>query len=367
MPQNVSSFSLPKLKIFFQSQRASVEGQSNAHLVQFIKSAKKTLDCAIYDFKQQDVLDALKRMSKKVKLRIAYDGGKKKAVTGGAKADPKPPGTEDALRKAGLLKFATAIHVSGGHLMHSKYIVRDASSVWTGSGNWTHGGLELQDNNFLAIDSVPLAAAYTTNFEDLVARDHTHPAKPKKVSARLLMARPPIKVGSDKLSLFFSGSGTEEIETAAIALIQKARKLRIIAMLISDPGILQALTAFKPAGKDIAGVLDPHEMKQVMKPPHGKSKVPASMFWFANGDKRFVAALSHAFSPNDNNDFMHNKVMIIDDHTVITGSYNFSENAESNDENMLIIHSAQVAAAYNRYFHALQAQYKKHGAPLPPV
>ena len=102
MPQNISSLSLPKLNIFFQSQRASVDGQSNAHLVQFIKSAKKTLDCAIYDFKQQDVLDALKSMSKKVKLRIAYDGGKKKAVTGGAKADPKPPGTEDALRKSGL-------------------------------------------------------------------------------------------------------------------------------------------------------------------------------------------------------------------------------------------------------------------------
>jgi phosphatidylserine/phosphatidylglycerophosphate/cardiolipin synthase-like enzyme len=235
MPQNVSSISLPKLNVFFQSHRASIEGQSNAHLVQFIKSAKKTLDCAIYDFKQQDVLDALKSMSKKVKLRIGYDGGKKKAVTGGAKADPKPPGTEDALRKAGLLKFATAIHTSGGHLMHSKYIVRDSSAVWTGSGNWTHGGLELQDNNFLAIDSVPLAAAYTTNFESLLATDHTHPAKPKKVSANLVMARPPIKVGFVELSLFFSGSGTEEIETAVIALIQKARKLRIIAMLISDP------------------------------------------------------------------------------------------------------------------------------------
>lgn len=48
-----------------------------------------------------------------------------------------------------------------------------------------------------------------------------------------------------------------------------------MAMQISDPGILQALGKFKPANKDIKGVLDPHEMKQVMYPSHGKPKNPA--------------------------------------------------------------------------------------------
>ena len=37
--------------------------------------------------------------------------------------------------------------------------------------------------------------------------------------------------------------------------------------------------------------------------------------------------------------------MIIDDRIVITGSYNFSENAESNDENTLILESGDVADA----------------------
>ena len=64
---------------------------------------------------------------------------------------------------------------------------------------------------------------------------------------------------------------------------------------------------------------------------------------------------------------MHNKVMIIDDKVVITGSYNFSENAEVNDENLLAIESAAVAAAYDRYFNALFTQYKKTGLPLPPA
>jgi phosphatidylserine/phosphatidylglycerophosphate/cardiolipin synthase-like enzyme len=106
-------------------------------------------------------------------------------------------------------------------------------------------------------------------------------------------------------------------------------------------------------------------MKQVMNPPRGKSKIPAALFWFAREDKRFVAALYHAYSEYDNNDFIHNKVMIIDDRIVITGSYNFSGNAESNDENMLILESGAVAA-YTAYFDVLFEQYQKHDAQLPP-
>jgi phosphatidylserine/phosphatidylglycerophosphate/cardiolipin synthase-like enzyme len=105
-------------------------------------------------------------------------------------------------------------------------------------------------------------------------------------------------------------------------------------------------------------------MKQVMNPPRGKSKIPAALFWFARNDKRFVAAPSHAYSQNDNNGFMHNKVMIIDDRIVITGSYNFSEAAESNDENILILRSTEAAAAYTAYFDRLFEQYQKRGAPL---
>lgn len=44
----------------------------------------------------------------------------------------------------------------------------------------------------------------------------------------------------------------------------------------------------------------------------------------------------------------HNKVMIIDEKEVITGSYNYSHNAQyRNAENMVIIHSSAIA---HRYF-----------------
>jgi phosphatidylserine/phosphatidylglycerophosphate/cardiolipin synthase-like enzyme len=104
-----------------------------------------------------------------------------------------------------------------------------------------------------------------------------------------------------------------------------------------------------------------------MKVAMGK-KATDPKFWFAQGDPRFVFAPSKPFdnTGKDTNNFMHNKVMIMDDKVVITGSYNFSENAEANDENMLVMESTAVAKAYDEYFNALFALYKKTGPKLPP-
>jgi phosphatidylserine/phosphatidylglycerophosphate/cardiolipin synthase-like enzyme len=48
-----------------------------------------------------------------------------------------------------------------------------------------------------------------------------------------------------------------------------------------------------------------------------------------------------------NDNLMHHKVIILDENIIVTGSYNFSANAEeSNDENLVIIHNSEVAAAF---------------------
>jgi len=48
---------------------------------------------------------------------------------------------------------------------------------------------------------------------------------------------------------------------------------------------------------------------------------------------------------------LHHKVIVIDGRTVITGSYNFSRSAETrNDENVVVLHDADVAASYLEEF-----------------
>ena len=54
---------------------------------------------------------------------------------------------------------------------------------------------------------------------------------------------------------------------------------------------------------------------------------------------------------------LHHKVFIIDDQTVITGSFNISANAtDSNDENLLIIRDADLAAQYVAEFNRRWAE-----------
>ena len=44
----------------------------------------------------------------------------------------------------------------------------------------------------------------------------------------------------------------------------------------------------------------------------------------------------------------HNKVMIIDGNTTITGSFNFTSSAEDNAENMLIIDDQNITTIYEQ-------------------
>ena len=60
--------------------------------------------------------------------------------------------------------------------------------------------------------------------------------------------------------------------------------------------------------------------------------------------------------------FLHDKVMIIDDNIVVTGSFNFSASAaNSNDENVLIIHNTGIANAYLKEFDQRWAE----AVPIP--
>ena len=53
-----------------------------------------------------------------------------------------------------------------------------------------------------------------------------------------------------------------------------------------------------------------------------------------------------AISLDDEHEWAHDKVMILDGEVVITGSYNWTAKAESNWENLLVIDCAELAKSY---------------------
>ncbi len=120
MAKNISTFQAPGLSVYFYSQRAKVNSNPTKHLADFINAASKSLLCAIYDLEDPSILLALKSAAArlKTKLHIIYDAGKSKAQRAGITADPKPSKTGQLIKKNGLDRYATGVHVQGGNLMH---------------------------------------------------------------------------------------------------------------------------------------------------------------------------------------------------------------------------------------------------------
>src|SRR6266852_374697 len=204
---SASTFTATGLNFYFQSARAKIDEKAVSQLVKFIQGAKHSLDVAIYDMRNADVLKALKDMSAKVQLHILYDAGK--AGGSSTTVDPKVSTTAQAIKAAGLQAFAHPVKEKGGHLMHDKFIVRDGASVWSWSGNYTNGGLLLQDNHFFAMDSPAIASAYSKTFGDLGSPGHSASHSTGVTSAPIK-----VKVGSIPLTVSFSTQvgATEGVE-----------------------------------------------------------------------------------------------------------------------------------------------------------
>lgn len=85
----------------------------------------------------------------------------------------------------------------------------------------------------------------------------------------------------------------------------------------------------------------------------------------SNKTGRYSAAdfVAHAGIPtwlDEKHAIAHNKVMVIDGTTVITGSFNFTKAAEeSNAENLLIIRSEDLASLYAKQF----IEHRNHSSP----
>src|SRR3989442_13242254 len=106
----ISTFSTKDLDFFYYSDRAKVDGKVVSHLVQFISTAKHTLDVAIYDLKNKEVFTALKKISSKVQLTIIYAGGVGGKHCGGRTTIVPKNETPKRIIAPGLKNFADPTH-----------------------------------------------------------------------------------------------------------------------------------------------------------------------------------------------------------------------------------------------------------------
>src|SRR5215471_9567952 len=351
--------SMDNLSVFFLAEGEQSADEVMARLTAFIHAAKQTLDFAVYDMRFSDPLRtqlaaALRERAKAgVDIRFCYDADKPPQPNVAAGQDPAPSGTGAFVQSLGY----PWRRIAGMKLMHSKFVVRDGQSVWAGSANMTDDAFTLMENNVVEIDSQALANYYAQDFEQIWEKEnfentgeiHTQPVS-------VSFAGQPAQVRV----MFSPGCGLEIDSEIARRVRAAQRRVRICSLLINSGTLIGELGNLLRRGRvRVDGIYDRTQMADVYRQ---WQEVPSNR-WKIGALKEIInrAGLvgkdSTPYTPTGHHNFMHNKVLVIDD-TVITGSYNFSRSAQFNAENILFIESAPLAEAYSAYIDHLVEKYR---------
>jgi len=321
----------------------------------FLGGARRTLDIALYDLNLSPavaapVLGALRDAARRgVAVRLAYNLDHAKAIP-----VPPPPQTPPGMiERCGVPAKA----IPGvPDLMHHKYVVRDAASVWTGSANWTDDSWSREENVLVTLDSPQVAAAFARDFEELWSSAAVQPTGAFDTDAASLG-------GSTVRPWFSPGRGRKLAHRIAAAIGRAERRVRVCSPVITAGAILGTLAdlAAKPGGAggpDLAGMCDATQMEQVLrqwrKDPHAAWKEPAFRTLVQRAP--FGGKVSTPYGPGTVHDYMHAKFTVADD-TVFVGSYNLSGSGQENAENVLEVDDAGLADRMAAFADRLRARY----------
>ena len=130
--------------------------------VEVIDNAERSIDMAAYVLSDPFVIEALADAADRgVRIRIYLD-----------KSQYSQHGPRNGGPIGELLAFPNVFaRVKGrGVLMHLKAYAVDGERLRTGSGNFSHSGLEFQDNDLILVDDPPTIAKFEANFDAIWSR-----------------------------------------------------------------------------------------------------------------------------------------------------------------------------------------------------
>ena len=328
--QSIGSIETPQiltsngLEIYFIDPTILVgkdySGGVDKYLVQAIDAARISVDMAIYSINLWSIRDSIiNAYQRGVKIRMVMESENLE--------DEVPR----ELRSAGI----TILGDRREGLMHNKFVIIDRHDVWTGSANMTIGSFFYDNNNLVHIHSDDVADDYLTEFDEMFVKDMFGS---DSIGAT---PHPQVMVGADLVEIYFSPD--DGVSEHILKLINSASKsIYLMAYSFTSDELGSAIIRKAGEGIAVEGVMDDGQII---------SNTGTEFDNFSQaGIKIYRAGV---------NGLMHNKVIIIDGNIVITGSYNFSSSAEvTNDENVLVIHSQEIAEKYLREYQRIISNLK---------
>ena len=271
-------------------------------IIDDINSAKKNIRLAIYGFSNDRIRDAILNAHKRgVEVKVATD--------------------DSQLYKENIRMLIEAgIEVTDdkkpSSIMHHKFLIVDENIVWSGSANYGYYAFYKNNENLVKFKSSKIAKVYKEEFDELV--NHVD-----KEGAYV----------SDILEIYFSPE--DDFEQRLLSLIESAdESIDFLAYAFTDKKIEKSLKDMYNKGVKIRGVYDEKWNKSSKY-----STYPALLSFGLN------------VKLDGNKQTQHNKVFIIDNKTVVTGSYNFTNKANNaNNENAIVVHNKEFASRYEDEF-----------------
>ncbi len=301
-------------------EAADPAGGMDDALVADIMRAQRSVALASFDLDLASVTNALiAAHGRGVAVQVSIDGENL--------ADPVVAAVLGDLEDAGVAVF----NDRRSAFMHNKIVVVDEQIVWSGSWNITANDTFRNNNNMLRIENVQLAATYRAMLDQIHAGDggpgHAH---------SVLGA--PSTFGDATVRAMFAPA--DPITDEIIDQIDVAQtNVDVLAFAFTSDLITEALVDAQARGVQVRVVME------------RRNSVGTGSEFAALRDAGIdVLADGNCF-------VMHHKVMVIDGERTITGSFNFTDAAQQqNDENVLLIDDQSVAALYATEFERVYAQ-----------
>jgi phosphatidylserine/phosphatidylglycerophosphate/cardiolipin synthase-like enzyme len=326
------------------SQAIYLPGTAADTVIELIHRAKKSIDLAIYNMNIDGIAYALNQAKVRgVRVRVIYDGSTTNSSI-------------YVLQGVPILASPTS---SSYGIMHNKFMVIDCDTddpndaiLFTGSMNFTSTQVNKDANNILIIQDRSLALAYRMEFEEMWGGSGNQPNPSASRFGPFKKNNTPhyFNVGGIPIESWFSPS--DGVNSKILAAINSANtSLFIPTNLITRDDLANAIEKRRQNGVLCRVVVDDD----------------------ASCSDQVVATLTQALGTNfretTESGILHHKVLIADalqtnsNPVVLTGSHNWSNNAEiRNDENTLILYDASIA---NLYYQEFSQRFKQSRVIAP--
>jgi phosphatidylserine/phosphatidylglycerophosphate/cardiolipin synthase-like enzyme len=268
--------------------------------IYYINASQKSIHCALFDLDLESFLNLFEEKSKSIDVKIVVDNENWQNSFGGK----------------GIIKDTSS------QFSHNKFCIFDNQIVWTGSMNPTDNGVNKNNNNVVVISSQNLANNYELEFNELWNYNFGKGHK---------TIEPILYLNGKRYENYFCPE--DNCKNHILDELKKAEKsIYFMIFSFTDKDIADELIIKKQKGLDVRGIVESQ-----------RTNMQYEQYKRLNSSIEII---------KDKNPYvMHHKVFIIDNNTIITGSFNPSKAAnEKNDENILIINNKDIAKRFLEEF-----------------